>query len=215
VVSIAVIVLAKEPRVGHSKTRLCPPCTHPEAARLARAALSDTLAAVDRSGAHRKVLVLEGEPRGLIPDDYELIRQRPGGLDERIAGAFEDFGGPALLIGMDTPQVGPELLRVSCSVLERPDVDAVLGPTDDGGYWAVGLKQSTRDAFMGVPMSTPTTLAAQRARFDELGIRCAELPRLRDVDYFDDACAVAQLIPASDFAYSLGRILARMRQRIA
>ena len=161
------------------------------------------------------MLVLEGEPRGLIPDDYELIRQRPGGLDERIAGAFEDFGGPALLIGMDTPQVGPELLRASCSVLERPDVDAVLGPTDDGGYWAVGLKQSTRDAFIGVPMSTPTTLAAQRARFCELGIRCAELSRLRDVDYFDDACAVAQLIPASDFAYSLGRILARMRQRIA
>jgi uncharacterized protein len=214
-VSIAVLVLAKEPRVGHSKTRLCPPCTHAESARLARAALSDTLAAVDRSGTRRKVLVLEGEPRGLIPDDYELIRQRPGGLDERIAGAFEDFSGPALLIGMDTPQLGPEQLKAACSLLEHPDVDAVLGPTNDGGYWAVGLKQPRRDAFIGVPMSSPTTHAAQRARLEELGLRCAALPRIRDVDYFDDACAVAGLIPTSDFAYCLGRVLARMRQRIA
>jgi rSAM/selenodomain-associated transferase 1 len=214
-VSVAVLVLAKEPRIGHSKTRLCPPCSAAEAASLARAALADTLAAVDRSGIARKVLVLDGELGGWLPKNFELIRQRAGGLDERIAGAFEDFGHPALLIGMDTPQVKPELLRASCSVLERPDVDAVLGPTSDGGYWTIGLKEPRRDALVGVPMSASTTFAAQHTRLNELGLRCATLPLLRDVDYFDDACAVAQLIPASDFAYCLGRVLTRMRQRIA
>ena len=109
--SATLIVVAKAPVPGRVKTRLTPPLHPEQAAMLARAALEDTLAAVGRSRlATRRVVALDGEPDGLLPEGFELVAQRGGGLAERLAAAFEDIGGPALLIGMDTPQVTPDLL---------------------------------------------------------------------------------------------------------
>lgn len=213
--TIGLLVLAKEPRAGFSKTRLCPPCSPAEAALLAAAAVTDTLAAVNGAAAARKVLVLEGASGDWVPAGFEMIRQRGNGLDERLANAFADFGDAALLIGMDTPQVTPAILDASCGALQDSATDAVLGPTTDGGYWAVGLKTPNADALLGVPMSTTITFSSQLDRMHALNLRCVSLPKLRDVDYFDDACAVAQLIPTSEFAYSFGRVLARIGQRIA
>jgi rSAM/selenodomain-associated transferase 1 len=206
------MVLAKEPVPGRVKTRLSPPCTPREAARLARAALADTLRAVRDTPAGRHVLVVDGCEATWAPDGFEVIPQRGRGLDERLAAAFEDAGGPALLIGMDTPQVTPELLSGGIAALGTTGIDAVLGATTDGGYWAVGLDEPRTDVFLGVPMSVRTTMSEQRARLRSLGLRHVELPVLRDVDYFDDACAVAETIRASDFAYELARVLERVRR---
>jgi len=208
----ALVVLAKEPVPGLVKTRLCPPCTPQEAARLARAALADTLKAVADVPAGRRVLVVEGHDHAWAPDGFEVIPQRGRGLDERLAAAFEDVGGPGLLIGMDTPQVTPELMAGCIAALGAPDIDAVIGATTDGGYWAIGLNEPRPDVFLGVPMSTHTTLAEQLVRMSSLGLRYAELPALRDVDYFDDACAVAESIRVSDFAYELAKVLARVHR---
>src|SRR5688500_4457952 len=99
----ALIVIAKEPVPGRVKTRLCPPCTPEQAARLARAALEDTLAACgDTVGAGRRVLALDGEPGGWLPRGWDVVAQRGAGLAERLAHAFADVGGPAFLLGMDT-----------------------------------------------------------------------------------------------------------------
>lgn len=131
------LVIAKEPVPGRVKTRLTPPFTPAEAAELAEAALADTLAAVARTPAARRVLVLEGRPGPWLPPGFEVIPQRPGTLDLRLAAAFEACTGPALLIGMDTPQVTPELLQVDWSAY-----DAWFGPAVDGGFWALGLAVS-------------------------------------------------------------------------
>ena len=196
------LVLAKRPVPGLVKTRLCPPCSPEQAAALADAALADTLEAVAAVPAARRVLVRDGRADDLAVD-LRVVPQRGGSLAERLANAFDDAGAPGLLIGMDTPQVTPSLLANALGLLDRPGVDAVLGPALDGGFWAIGLKRADRTVFENVPMSTPSTLAAQRHRMRELGMRWAELPSLRDVDGIDDAWAVAAAAPRSRLAATL------------
>ncbi|HVL80330.1 MAG TPA: TIGR04282 family arsenosugar biosynthesis glycosyltransferase [Actinomycetota bacterium] len=197
----ALIVMAKEPRPGRSKTRLCPPCTPEEAARLAEAALSDTLEAVSRARVGRRVLCLDGEPGPWIRDGFEVVPQHGDGLDERIAAAFAEVGGPAALVGMDTPQVTPDLLELALEALEH--TDASLGMSSDGGWWVMGLRRPDPRTVTGVPMSTDETGRLQRERLAELGLSVTDLPVLRDVDTFDDAVAVAGGIPGSRFAAAL------------
>ena len=189
------LVIAKQPVPGRVKTRLVPPCTHEQAAALAEAALADTLHTVLMVPARRRVLVLEGEPGPWLPSGFEIIRQCGGPLDERLASAFAAVTGPALLIGMDTPQVTPGLLNVDWQA-----ADAWFGPAADGGFWALGLRVPDPALLRGVPMSTPHTGAVQRARLLTAGLRVADLPQLRDVDTAADAVAVALEAPRSRFA---------------
>ncbi|MCC9711485.1 glycosyltransferase [Streptomyces sp. MNU76] len=197
------LVIAKEPRPGRVKTRLTPPFTPDEAAALAEAALVDTLRAVAAAPAERRVLVLAGEPGPWLPPGFDVVPQQGGGLDERLAAAFAGCDGPALLIGMDTPQVTPDLLTV-----ELAGHDAYFGPAEDGGFWALGLAEPNPALLRGVPMSTPLTGAVQRARMVSAGLRVHDLPVLRDVDTAADAEAVAALAPHSRFAAELSRLRA-------
>ncbi|MET8450174.1 TIGR04282 family arsenosugar biosynthesis glycosyltransferase [Streptomyces sp. NPDC005209] len=197
------LVIAKEPLPGRVKTRLTPPFTPREAAALAEAALADTLDAVAAAPADRRVLVLDGAPGHWLPPGFDVVPQCPGGLDERLAAAFAGCAGPALLIGMDTPQVTPELLTVDFA-----DCDAYFGPAADGGFWALGFARPEPALLRGVPMSTPETGAVQRERLAAAGLRVRDLPRLRDVDTADDARAVAALAPHGRFAARLARCTA-------
>ncbi len=203
---VALMVMAKDPLPGRCKTRLCPPCSPDQAAALAEASLRDTLEVIARTPAARKVLVLDGDAGRWRYPGIEVIPQRGAGLDERLASAFEDVMGPALLVGMDTPQLTTELLLEGLAALACTTIDAVLGPACDGGYWSVGLHNGTRAAFTGVPMSLPTTLASQRSRLQGLGLRIHEQRRLRDVDTIEDARAVARETPGSRFAAALAAI---------
>jgi rSAM/selenodomain-associated transferase 1 len=201
----ALLVIAKQPLAGRVKTRLCPPCTPEQAARLARAALEDTLAACDAARqAGRRVLVLDGRPGAWLPAGWDVVPQRGRGLAERLAAAFEDAGGPALLVGMDTPQVRPGLLDGALAALAR--CDAAFGPATDGGYWAIGLRTSDPAVFAGVPMSRHDTGAIQRARLAALGLRTVDLVALRDVDDIAAARAVAADAPDTRFAAALAAI---------
>ena len=200
------LVIAKQPVPGQVKTRLVPPCTHEQAAALAEAALADTLHTMLMVPASRRVLVLDGEPGPWLPSGFDVVRQCSGPLDERLAGAFAAVSGPALLIGMDTPQVTAGLLTVDWQA-----ADAWFGPAADGGFWALGLRVPDPALLRGVPMSTPGTGAAQRARLVRAGLRVADLPQLCDVDTAADAVAVAREAPRSRFAArarSLAAVLA-------
>jgi glycosyltransferase A (GT-A) superfamily protein (DUF2064 family) len=151
----------------------------------------------------RHVLVLDGRPGPWLPSGFEVVQQEDGGLDRRLAGAFASGLGPAVLIGMDTPQIGPALLAEAVARLDSPGVGAVLGGADDGGWWLLGLRRPDPRAFLGVPMSSPYTGAAQRARLHALRLEIAELPTLRDVDTIADARAVARMVPGTRFARRL------------
>jgi hypothetical protein len=211
------IVMAKAPAPGHTKTRMCPPLRPREAAALAQAALADTLETVASTVAPAaRVLALEGEPGDWLPPGFRVIRQRGVGLAARLASAFDDVGGATLLIGMDTPQVRSSELSAALEMLISPEVDALLGPAPDGGYWAIGLRAPDERVFASVPMSSRCTLAAQRARLDALGLRWRELPSKRDADTFADALEVAREAPGSRFAVGVEAALAAMtRERAA
>lgn len=203
------IVLAKEPRPGHSKTRLCPPLSPQEAAEVAEAALRTTLDAAAATSADRLVVALDGAPGDWVPDGAEVIPQRQAGHAARIAGAFADTGGPALLIGMDSPQARAEMLDAALAELRNPGLDAVLGPAEDGGWWAIGLQRPDDRVFAGVPMSRADTCVHQRERLRRLGYQTEFLPTLRDVDTYTDALAVAQLCPDTPFGLRVNGALVR------
>lgn len=195
------VVLAKEPLPGRAKTRLTPPLTPQQGAAVALGCLRDTLDAVRRTPCARRTLVLEGQPGPWLPAGFDLLPQRGLGLDERLAAAFDDVTAtcplPALLVGMDTPQVTPELLGDALSALLSDGTDAVLGLAADGGWWALGLRTGRADALLGVPMSRADTGVRQRDRLDALGLATRDLPVLRDVDRTVDLALVAPALPPS------------------
>ncbi|MEP6624544.1 MAG: DUF2064 domain-containing protein, partial [Acidimicrobiia bacterium] len=130
-----VILLAKAPLPGRVKTRLCPPCTPDQAARIAHAAIVDTLSAITATAGIRPLVVLDGAPGPWLPPAIDVVAQVGGNLADRLTGAFSAVTGPAILLGMDTPQVTPTQLRHALDALLEPGIDAVLGPTIDGGFW--------------------------------------------------------------------------------
>lgn len=199
-------VMAKAPEAGRVKTRLCPPCSPEQAALLAEASLADTLTTIARVADVRPVVVLEGPTGAWLPDGIEVVPQRSGGLGMRLAGAVADLGGPVALIGMDTPQVTVDDLRAVVDELHRPDVDAVLGPAEDGGYWVIGLERAVPGVFDDVAMSAADTHDQQADRLAQLGLRVATTRTLRDVDTFDDAVSVAHECHAGRFAPTVHRV---------
>jgi glycosyltransferase A (GT-A) superfamily protein (DUF2064 family) len=227
---VQLIVVAKEPIPGRVKTRLTPPYSPEEAAELASASIADTLTAVitavllapRRGLAVEPVLALDGSAGPWLWNtcpgarDVRIIAQPTGGLDVRLAAAFDDAtadspGSSAFLIGMDTPQLTPENLLDAMEDLARPDTDAVLGLADDGGWWGLGLKQADASLLLGVPMSAVDTGRAQYQRLRSAGLAVGLLPVMRDIDTGPDAAYVAAAAPYSQFAAAFIRMaLARM-----
>ena len=194
-----VIVLAKEPRPGQVKTRLQSAFTPEQAADLAGCALRDTLRAVRGSTASRRVLVWEGDATG-FDAGVEVVKQRSGSLNDRLIGAFADLGEEpgrrVLLIGMDTPQV--TAAQLDC---DWEGCDALLGLSEDGGFWAIGLRTpDVESRFAGIEMSTRRTGSAQLARLVSLGHTVKLLPPLRDVDEPADADEVGRAHPWLEFS---------------
>jgi uncharacterized protein len=209
------LVVAKAPVPGQAKTRLSPPATPRQAAAIAAAALLDTLDAAAATPLVLPVLAYAGrfadaeaaeEIRAALAG-WRLVPQRGDGFADRLANAHADVarlypGQPVLQIGMDTPQVRPGLL--SAALHRLAGADAVLGPAEDGGWWALGLRDpQNATALRQVPMSTPDTGRLTRSALVDHGLRVADLPVLSDVDTWDDAFAVAAGAPDTRFARRL------------
>jgi len=214
------LIVSKAPVPGQVKTRLAPTISLADAAELASASLLDTLDAARRTSVTTRVVALTGELSaarhgGEIAaalDDFVVIAQRGDGFARRLVNAHTDAAAvahsPVLQIGMDTPQVTPDLLGAAAATLTRPDVDAVFGPAADGGWWALGV--STPDMAEVLADITPSrsdtgdrTLRALRQH----GWRVAHLPVLSDVDTPDDAKRVAGEV---DRASRFGALVRRL-----
>jgi hypothetical protein len=207
-VNVRFVVLAKAPVPGRVKTRLCPPCTPNQAARVAAAALADTLDAVAATPAADRTLVLDGEHP--TPPGWAVVPQRGSTLGLRLAAAYADTARPGtatVLIGMDTPQVTPALLATAADLLRA--ADAVLGPARDGGWWALGLREPAHATVLrDIPTSAPTTGADTFVALRRRGLAVALLPELRDVDTAADAYQVARLCaPGSRFAAAVAGLV--------
>ena len=203
------LVIAKAPVPGQVKTRLCPPCTPEQAAEVAAAALADTLATGAGMPAARRTVVHYGHLTP--PPGWHRVLQRGEGLAHRLANGFADTALPgtaSVLIGMDTPQVSRELLDAVAAGLDAHD--AVLGPAEDGGWWALALRTPAHGAALrAVPMSTVDTGARTAAALRERGLDVGYGPTLRDVDTAPDAWEVAALCPHGTFADAVRRLVPR------
>ncbi|MEV4822183.1 DUF2064 domain-containing protein [Micromonospora sp. NPDC049274] len=212
------LVVAKAPVAGAVKTRLCPPATPEQAARIAAAALRDTLDAVRATPGVTPVLawsgrLAEAEDAAALTAalaGWTVLDQRGAGLGERLANAYAEVavaypGRPVLQIGMDTPQVTPAGL--AAAVLRLRAADAVLGRARDGGWWSLGLRDPRHARVLrDVSMSTPDTGRDTWAALTGRGLRTAPLPVLRDVDEWSDALAVAVEVPEGRFARQVAAV---------
>ncbi len=179
-------IIAKEPREGFVKTRLCPPCSPQQAADVAAAALLDTLDAVDAvvaglNGVDR-VLLFDGDPTAWTRPGYRVVPQRGSGLASRLSNAFDDLG-PGIIVGMETPGAVPALADGVSALRSGFDV---MGLAVDGGYWAIGLHRVNPAVFADIPMSTSSTGLAQLSRLHRLQHQVRMLPLAHDLDTIDD-----------------------------
>jgi len=189
----ALSVMTKAPRAGRVKTRLVPPLTAEEAAQLNVSFLRDTAAAILLACGTNATGVGVYTPLGsesayidILPAEFQLLPQRGDGFGERLAFAVEDLFrcgfASVCLIDSDSPTVLPDVYGQAVESLSQPGERVVLGPSDDGGYYLIGLKQNHRQLFEGIDWSTERVFNQTQKRAEALNLEVAILPNNYDVD---------------------------------
>jgi hypothetical protein len=191
----ALIVVAKRPAPGKTKTRLCPPLTPELASALYESFLFDTLDQMRQvTNSHRVIAYLDEQDyfQRLAPD-FELIPQDGHDLGERLDRALTCYLSRGyervVIMDSDSPTLPPHYLSRAFDVL-ADGADVVLGPCDDGGYYLIGIKSPTPRLLREVHMSTPTVAAETIALAKEEGLNLISLPVWYDVD---DAASLSRL----------------------
>jgi rSAM/selenodomain-associated transferase 1 len=219
--SCAIGALIKAPRIGFSKTRLCPPLEPPDCKALSRCFIQDTAENVSAFAWANEGIVpvaiytpvgSEPDVQQLLPSKFLLIPQRGECLGDRLFHAAQDLFqrgfDSVCLLGSDGPTLPPSYLGQMVEVLRRSKDGVVIGPTLDGGYYAIGLKNPCRRLFEDIEWSTDRVFKQTQARIAELALSQMTLPVRYDVD---DGAALGRLIadlsrdhssPRSSSAYS-------------
>lgn len=185
-----IIVMARAPCVGQVKTRLVPALDAEAAASLARCFVQDTVSKAGQIVRDVIVAFTPAEGRAVLeplaPPDVIWAEQKGNDLGDRLEGAIEHAGArgfsPILVIGTDSPTLPASSLESAVRLLASGHADVVLGPTDDGGYYLVGLRQPSCSLFRDVPWSTPRAYAWTADNARRAGLRLISLPRWYDVD---------------------------------
>lgn len=194
-------MMIKAPRPGASKTRLSPPLTPEEAARISGCFLRDTTANIDHvvrahapggGGAPAAGVAvytpvgLEAAFDGLLPEGFVLVAQREEGFGGRLLGAVEDLlavgYGAVCLIDSDSPTLPTAALAAAVEALAQPGDRVVLGPSEDGGYYLIGVKRAHERLFADIDWSTGRVTPQTLERAAELGLEVVQLPTWYDVD---------------------------------
>lgn len=184
-------VFLKYPVPGQVKTRLAGALGDDAAAAWYREMAELVLERTAADEAYRRILFVSPEERILdfvrwLPDET-FLPQRGAELGERMAGAVSQllgFGGYALLIGTDVPDISKAVIVQAFDLLCLHDV--VIGPAEDGGYYLIGMKQAHTTLFDGIAWSTPEVLPATLGKIAMLGLSYALLPELADIDTIED-----------------------------
>ena len=189
-----VTIMAKAPRAGVGKTRLCPPLSPDEAAGLYRCFLLDTIDRIRAlEGASVAIAHAAATDRAFFEDacpELVLVAQHGPDLGTRLANVFDQLFGrgfrAVLAMGADTPTLPGEFLRRALDALADPRLDLALGPTEDGGYYLIGLRAPRPELFEGIPWSTSRVFDETMRRARAVTLNVAVLPRWYDVDTIDD-----------------------------
>jgi rSAM/selenodomain-associated transferase 1 len=188
-------LMCKPPRPGVSKTRLAREIGFERAAALSRAFLIDSIATLRTAAADVpaqpycffKPLDSEREIREFTGDSMKLLLQDSGDLGATMLSALrtilKECRRGAMLIGADVPTLPVRLIREAFRRLQESDIDAVFGPSEDGGYYLVAIKnEAATPLFCGINWSTSTVMRETRGRASDFGLRIAEIESWYDVD---------------------------------
>jgi uncharacterized protein len=214
--SCAIGVMAKSPRPGYSKTRLCPPLRPEQAAVLSAAFLRDTTTNIGRaarsapiagyaayapSGAEKALVPHLAQGTACVLADGSI--SAPLGVEgfgrcllHAIQRMFEAGHAAACVLSSDTPTLPTEfLVTAATALLVGDDRRVVLGACDDGGYYLLGMRLPHARLFADIAWSTSSVAATTRTRAGELGLDLVELPPWYDID---DAAALERLARESE-----------------
>ncbi len=186
--------MTKVPQAGKVKTRLTPPLTPEEAAQLNTCFLRDLSRSISEAcekspargvGIYTPVGA-EAAYENILPKDFLLIPQREGAFGDRLILATADLlnvgFASVCLINSDSPTVPPLNFAEAANELKRPGDRIVLGPSDDGGYYLIGMKRENRRVFAEIDWSTERVLKQTKERAAEIGVEIHELDAGFDVD---------------------------------
>jgi uncharacterized protein len=195
----AIVVMAKQPQVGHTKTRLCPPFTPAQAAGFYEALLRDSLVlAGSLKGADLAVAITPAGAldyfAGITPPGTHLLPVSGADIGACLAGsiaALLSMGYRRVLaLNADGPSLPPCCLDEALAALEQHEL--VFGPSEDGGYYLVGQARLYLPLFNGIAWSSAQVLAQKLDKARGLGLGVHLLPPWYDVDTPADARRLAQ-----------------------
>ncbi len=182
------LVFTKYPVPGRVKTRLIPAIGAEAAALLHRRLTEQTLDEMSKLPARLKVCY-DGATRTEMQDwlgELELREQGSGNLGERLGRAvalsFREGARRVVVIGTDAPALTAETVRGAFRLLEN--IDLVLGPAHDGGYYLIGLSRPAPELFIGIEWSSERVLRQTLAA--AAGLRVALLQEMADIDRPED-----------------------------
>lgn len=197
----ALLVMAKEPEAGRTKTRLTPHLSDQEAADLYRCLLSDTLDLMQQVPDVQPIIAYHPERaqaffRDFAPPGFGFLPQvgpdLGARLDNVLAHCLENGYRQAAVMNSDGPTLPLAYLEQAFDALDDPFVDVVLGPSEDGGYYLIGLKAPCSALFEGIVMSTSTVLAETLARTEQEGLQTVCLPSWYDIDTDQDLARLVE-----------------------
>jgi uncharacterized protein len=189
----ALAIMTKAPRAGQVKTRLVPPLTPDEAAQLNTCFLRDTAAAISQVGPSKARGVGVYTPadseeayREILPPDFQLLPQRGHEFGERLRLAADDLFqcgfSSVCLIDSDSPTIPAQNYTKAVELLSGSSDTVVLGPSDDGGYYLIGMKRPRPELFERIDWSTERVFDQTLERARELNLKISLLPVGYDVD---------------------------------
>lgn len=199
------ILFAKEPLRGKVKTRLAREIGEVRATSLYDALLRDSADRFQRVEASLALCYSPATATRFFSELWPgalLLIQPEGDLGARMASAFErafDLGFERVAaVGADAPHVDPGWIDAAFERLrERP---LVLGPTDDGGYWLIGLSENAPELFRNVHWGTSRVLGETRRRAEHLRLELSELQQTFDVDRPEDLGAMREFLERTSSA---------------
>lgn len=184
------IVFIKNPVLGKVKTRLAATVGDERALQVYDQLLTLTREAALGAQCERHLFYSES----IIVDDawyavhFAKHRQTGNDLGQRMRDAFQtcfaNGATKAVIIGSDCPEISSDVIESAFTHLEEHDV--VIGPATDGGYYLIGMKELHPDFFLGKQWSTSSVLQDTLHDAERLGLSCAQLPTLSDLDNEDD-----------------------------
>lgn len=183
------VVFAKEPKKGKVKTRLKGTYTEEECVGLYKAFLEDVLDIAGRVQADEKILTYqaEGEPVYLkeIATGFKMVEQTGSDLGEKMHNVFNLIGSnKTVIIGSDSPTLPASFIEEAFRGLD--DNDIVLGPSEDGGYYLIALKEPCEELFNGIEWSSSRVFDQTIQKAKVLKKKIVLLSKWYDIDAPED-----------------------------